>query len=112
MKELKEFKNLTEAMVVNPNDFGGQQNLEDDHFEGDMSYLESAIAGMVGDLASYGIERNEADKMIKDVVKELVKDKSIEEVPSEGATDGQKARWLSHSRPVIKAHLKLMGAIL
>jgi hypothetical protein len=61
---------------------------------------------------AYGYSAKQADKMIKDAMKELMDTKVISAIPTEKDTDGHKSMWLNMARPRIVAHLKLTGKIL
>lgn len=111
MKELKHFNKLTEAMVINPNDFGGHYNLDDVDINTGLTYLETGMAELVGDIAAQGIDSEEAQKVVEDAIKELIKMNALTTPPEEHESDGAKAMWLSHAKPKVKAHLQLMGLI-
>jgi hypothetical protein len=117
MKELYEFRkvlsNMTESTnIINSNDFGLTQNLQDrDNITG-LTYLENGMAEIYGDIAAHGISIAKAKKLVNDAIKELIASKVIPEMPYEEDSDGKKAMWLSMARPRITAHLKLNSIIM
>ena len=117
MKELYDFrkvlKNLNESnAIINSNDFGLSQNLQDKDVITGLTYLENGMAEIYGDIAAHGITAAKAKKFVNDAIEELIASKVIPEMPLETDSDGKKAMWLNMARPRITAHLKLTSVIM
>lgn len=117
MKEIsdfyKELNSIEEGrQVIDPVEFGSQRNLQDNDVYTGLSYLEQGMGEIVGDVAVHNLSISKAQKEVDKAIKQLVKDEVLPEPPTEEATDGQKAIWLSNAKPKIKAHLQLNGIIL
>jgi uncharacterized protein YutE (UPF0331/DUF86 family) len=117
MKELHDFRKVLNTLnesdnIINSNDFGLTQNMQDkDHISG-LTYLEKGMAEIYGDIAAHGITVAKAKKFVSDAIEELIASKVIPELPNEADSDGKKAMWLSMARPRITAHLKLNSVIM
>lgn len=117
MKELYAFNDLLgnlneQENFINANDFGMFQNLGDKSFITDLSYLETGMAEILGDVMAHGVSQMKAKTLVDGAIKELMNTKVIPELPSEEDCDGKKAMWINMARPRIIAHLRMNGQIM
>lgn len=117
MKELYDFKKLTGELnegqdIINPNDFGSHRNLQDTDHITNLTFLEQGLAEIYGDIAAHGKSDAHAKTAVGKAIKELVDMNAMPAIPEETDSDGAKAMWISHAKPRIVAHLRLMGEIM